>query len=173
MARLNYVDKETAKPEQEKILSQVTQKSGKIANIWKLWSHSPLTLETFIPFYKTLMRGSLDGKLRELAYIKTSLLNDCPYCAEGHKAVGRKVGITEQQLQDIASYESSNSFTPVEKLVLRYAEELTRTVKTSESLLQELKKHLSEEQLVELNLTVGTANLTNRFNMSFLTDPDT
>jgi len=35
-----------------------------------------------------------------------------------------------------------------------------------------LKKHLSEEQLVELNVTVGTANLTNRFNMSFLTDPD-
>jgi hypothetical protein len=27
-------------PGQEKILAQVTRKSGKIANIWKLWTHS-------------------------------------------------------------------------------------------------------------------------------------
>jgi hypothetical protein len=41
MARLRYVEKETAGPEQEKILAQLTQKSGKIANMWKLWGHSP------------------------------------------------------------------------------------------------------------------------------------
>ena len=172
MARLSYVGKENAKPEQEKILSQLTQKSGKIANIWKLWSHSPLTLEMFMAFYRTLMKGTLDGKLRELAYIKTSLLNDCAYCAEAHKGVARKIGVTEQQIQEIGSHESSALFSPVEKLVLKYAEELTRTAKSSESLIHELKKHLSEEQLVELNLTVGTANLTNRFNMSFMTDMD-
>jgi alkylhydroperoxidase family enzyme len=86
--------------------------------------------------------------------------------------VARKIGITDQQLQEINNYESSSSFSPVEKLVLKYAEELTRTAKTSEPLIQDLKKHLSEEQLVELNLTVGTANLTNRFNMSFMTDLD-
>ena len=172
MARLSYVEKERAAPEQEKILSQLTQKSGKIANIWKLWSHSPLTLETFMTFYKTLMKGSLDGKLRELAYIKTSLLNDCAYCAEAHKGVARKIGLTDQQIHEINNYESSGLFSPVEKLVLQYAEELTRTAKTSDAVVQELRKHLSEEQLVELNLTVGTANLTNRFNMSFMTDPD-
>lgn len=172
MARLTYVEKETAKPDQEKILSQVTQKSGKIANIWKLWIHSPLTLEPFIMFYKTLMKSTLDGRLRELAYIKCSVVNDCAYCAEGHKAVARKIGITEEQLQAINDYESSALFTNLEKLVMKYAEELTKTVKSSEDLMRELKKHLSEEQLVELNLTVGTANLTNRFNMSFMTDKD-
>src|SRR6267142_2651473 len=137
MARLSYVEKESATPEQEKILSQLTQKSGKIANIWKLWSPSPLTLETFMSFYKTVMKGTLDGKLRELAYIKTSLLNDCAYCAEAHKGVARKIGVTDQQLQEITNYESSSSFSPVEKLVLKYAEELTRTAKNSDSVIQE------------------------------------
>ena len=172
MARLTYVEKESAKPDQEKILSQLTQKSGKLANIWKLWSHSPLTLETFMMFYKTLMKGTLDGKLRELAYIKTSVVNECAYCAEAHKGVARKIGINEDQLQAINSYETSNLFTPLEKLVMKYAEELTKTAKSSDGLVQELKKHLSEEQLIELNVTVGTANLTNRFNMSFMTDMD-
>ena len=173
MARLPYVEKEGAGPEQEKILAQVTQKSGKIANIWKLWAHSPMTLETFMPFYKTLMmKSSLDAKLRELAFLKTSQINGCPYCAGPHKTVGLKVGLTEQQFQELDSYESSSLFSNAEKAVLRYAEELTRNVQTSEESMKELKKFLNEAQIVELNLTIGMANLTNRFNVSLATDPD-
>ena len=172
MARLRYVEKESADADQEKILAQLTQKSGKVANIWKLWSHSPLTLETFIPFYKSLMKGALDAKLRELAYMKTSLVNDCAYCLESHKGSGRRVGITEQQIQEIGQHETSTAFSPVEKLVLRYAEELTRTAKSSEEIMTDLKKHFSEPDIVELTLVVGTANLTNRFNMSLATDRD-
>ena len=41
MARLRYVEKETATPEQDRVLTQFTQKSGKIANIWKLWRLRP------------------------------------------------------------------------------------------------------------------------------------
>ncbi len=173
MARLPYVEKEGAGPEQEKILAQVTQRSGKIANIWKLWAHSPLTLETFMPFYKALMmKGSLDCKMRELAYVKTSNINGCPYCAGPHKALGLKVGLTEQHFQELDSYETSTLFTAAEKAVLRYTEELTRHVQTSEESMKELKKHLNEAQIVELNLTIGMANLTNRFNVSLATDPD-
>jgi uncharacterized peroxidase-related enzyme len=173
MARLSYVEKEAAAPDQEKILAQVTPRSGKIANMWKLWAHSPLTLETFLPFYKTLMlKGVLDGKLRELAYVKTSFINGCPYCAGPHKVTGMKVGVTEQQIQELDNYESSTLFSPVEKAILRYAEELTRNVKTSDESVKELRKYLNEAQIVELNLTIGVANLTNRFNVSFATDPD-
>ena len=173
MAQLPYVEKESAAPDQEKILALVTQKSGKIANIWKLWAHSPLTLETFMPFYKTLMmKGALDSKLRELAYVKTSLINGCPYCAGPHKTSGRKVGVTDEQFQEIDNYETSLHFSQVEKAVLRYAEELTRHIKTSEESMKDLKKYLNETQIVELNLTIGMANLTNRFNVSLATDPD-
>jgi alkylhydroperoxidase family enzyme len=38
--------------------------------------------------------------------------------------------------------------------------------------MAELKKQFSEPEIVELSLTVGLANLTNRFNMSLMTDPD-
>jgi uncharacterized peroxidase-related enzyme len=172
MARLRYVEKETATPDQEKILAQVTQKSGKIANIWKLWSHSPQTLENFMSFYKTLLKGSLDPKLRELAYLKASMINGCAYCADAHKLAGRRAGLTDEQIEAIGQYTDSSLFTPLEKLAIRYAEELTTSVRTNEALMAELKKNLSEADIVELNLIVGVANLTNRFNMSFMTDPD-
>jgi uncharacterized peroxidase-related enzyme len=173
MAQIPYVEKDGAGPEQEKILAQLTQKSGRIANIWKLWAHSPMTLETFMPFYKTLMtKGTLDGRLRELAYVKTSNLNGCPYCAGSHRASGLKLGVTEQQLSELEAYETSKLFSNLEKAVLRYTEELTRNVQTSDETMTELKKHLTNAQIVELNLTIGIANLTNRFNVSLRTDPD-
>jgi len=173
MARIPYVERDAAGPEQEKILAQVTQKSGKISNIWKLWAHSPLTLETFMPFYKTLMmKGSLDGKLRELAYVKTSNLNGCDYCAGPHRAAGLKLGVSQEQLSELDAFETSRLFSDLEKAVLRYTEELTRNVRTSDETMQELKKHLTNAQIVELTLTIGTANLTNRFNLSLGTDPD-
>jgi uncharacterized peroxidase-related enzyme len=172
MARLNYVEKETAAPDQEKILAQLTQKSGKIANMWKLWSHSPLTLEAYMVFSKSLVKGTLDPKLRELAYLKTSLTNGCAYCAEGHKGPARRAGVADPQIDEIANAAGSPAFSDLEKLVLRYAEELTRTVRASDDVMAELKKNLSEADIVELTVTIGLANLTNRFNMSLMTDPD-
>jgi uncharacterized peroxidase-related enzyme len=172
MARIPYVESEAASPEQQEVLGKVTQKSGKIANIWKLWSHSPQTLEAFLPFNKSLAKGTLDPKLRELAYVKVSQINDCTYCENAHKAGGLRAGLSPQQLADIATYATSNAFSPVEKLVLEYAEELTETAKSSERIVAELLQHLPPRDVVELNLTVGTANLTNRFNMSLLTDLD-
>src|SRR4051812_41143952 len=118
MARLTYVEKETATPDQTRVLNELTQKSGKVANIWKLWSHSPQTLETFMPFYKSVMKGTLDAKLRELAYTHTSMVNDCAYCANAHRAVGLRVGVTEDQFRELQNYASSSLFSPVEKLVL-------------------------------------------------------
>jgi len=172
MARLPYVELETASPEQKEILEKLTQKSGKIANFWKLWGHSPQLLETFLPFTKALAKGTLDPKLRELAYVKASQINDCAYCGNAHKAGGLRVGVTEQQLQELGNYATSSAFSELEKLVLRYTEELTRTAKSSEEVMAELKKHLSPRDIVELSVTVGLANLTNRFNMSLLTDLD-
>jgi len=38
--------------------------------------------------------------------------------------------------------------------------------------LEELRKYFSEEQIVELTLTICVANFTNRVNDTFLCDPD-
>ena len=172
MARLNYIDNETASPDQEKILAQLTQKSGKVANIWRIWAHSPMSLEAYMPFSKSLIKGTLDPKFRELAYVKASRINDCAYCANSHIKTGLRSGVTEQQFAEIDNYTTSTAFSATEKSVLQFAEEVTRNVKASDEVIAQLKKQLSEADIVELTLTVGLANLTNRFNMALLVDPD-
>ena len=38
--------------------------------------------------------------------------------------------------------------------------------------LQDLKRHFTDDQIVELTLTICIANFTNRFNDALLTTPD-
>ncbi|MBI4457009.1 MAG: hypothetical protein HY644_14090 [Acidobacteria bacterium] len=67
-------------------------------------------------------------------------------------------------------YKDSGQFSELEKLVIRYAEDLTRDVRSDRKVMQALQQYLSPQELVELNATVGLANLTNRFNESFGTE---
>ncbi len=80
-------------------------------------------------------------------------------------AVGRKLGITEDQLREMGAYKTSALFSPLEKLAIEYAEAMTRTpVEVSDELFAALKGHLNEAQLVELTAVVAWENYRARFN---------
>jgi len=82
--------------------------------------------------------------------------------------VGRKSGITEEQLQDVAQFESSPHFDDREKTVLRLAVAMSRTPATvSDELYFALRRHFSERQLVELLAVISWENARARFNRTF------
>ena len=57
--------------------------------------------------------------------------------------------------------------------MIHFADKVTRAATTiCDGDLQELRKHFSEEQIVEITLTVCVANFTNRFNDTFSCEPD-
>ena len=82
--------------------------------------------------------------------------------------MGRKDGITDQQRRDLAQFETSASFSELEKLVLRYAVAMTETpVDISDDLFAELRKHFTPQQLVELTSAIAWENYRARFDHAF------
>lgn len=82
--------------------------------------------------------------------------------------MGRKTGITEQQLGDLAAFEKSPHFDEDEKLILRLTVELTRTpANVSDALYEVLRRRFSERELVELTAAIAWENFRARFNRSF------
>jgi len=78
-------------------------------------------------------------------------------------ALGQRVGLTNAQLEGLANHaDIPAEFDELEVLVIRYAEQLTVTASTDEALDADLRKHLSDQELVELAVTVATANATTR-----------
>lgn len=82
--------------------------------------------------------------------------------------MGRKQGISEQQLLDLPVFETSAAFSDLEKVVLRYAVAMTETpVDVSDELFAELQKQLDPQQMVELTSAIAWENYRARFDHAF------
>ncbi len=76
----------------------------------------------------------------------------------------------KEKLAALPQYETSPLFDELERLVIRYAEQMTTRVQVEPTLVEQLKKHLSAQQLVQLTLSIAAANFTNRFNEALGTE---
>lgn len=82
--------------------------------------------------------------------------------------MGRRQGVTAEQLRDLAEFESSGAFTELEKLVLRFATAMTNTpVEVPDELFRALGEHFNPQQLVELTSAIAWENYRARFDHSF------
>ncbi len=163
MARIALIEPEQATPEVKEIYDQKLK--GKPGNAQKALAHRPDLLKNFLGFYASVGR-SLDRKLYELIYIRVSMMNGCRYCLQHHLASSKRVGLTSE---DWGALQQGNysRYGEKEKAALTYVEKLTRSPhEITDTDFNELKKHFSEPEIVDLHLLTGLANLTNRF-----TDP--
>jgi len=159
VARISLIEPTHASPEVKEIYDGKLK--GKPGSIQKALAHRPAMLGSFLGFYATVGR-SLDRKLYEAVYLRVSLINGCHYCTQHHIQGARRAGLTPEQMKALKEGDYSG-FGAVEQAALRYAEKLTRTPdRASDADFAELKKHLSDEQIVDLHMLIGLANLTNR-----------
>ena len=83
-----------------------------------------------------------------------------------HLASSKRVGLAPADWQRLQAGDYS-AFAPKEQAALKFAEKLTRESRNiTDGDIAGLKAHFTEEQIVDLDVLVGLANLTNR-----LTDP--
>lgn len=82
--------------------------------------------------------------------------------------MGRANGITAEQIANLNSYRSDFNFSELERLVLEYADSMTRTpVEVSDSLFSRLRERFVEAELVELTSAISWENYRARFDHAF------
>ena len=74
----------------------------------------------------------------------------------------RRPASTIGKLPRPPSCESSDAYDELQRDVMRYAEQVTRHINVDDVLFARLKQTLNDRQIVELAMTVGIANFTNR-----------
>jgi uncharacterized peroxidase-related enzyme len=163
MARISLIEPDSASPEVREIYQ--TTLRGKPGNVQKALAQRPDMLKNFLSFYASVGR-SLDRKLYELIYLRISLINGCRYCAQHHVASSKRVGLTSEDWAALTAGNYSR-YNDKERAALTYTERLTRAPhEISETDFDELKKHFSDPEIVDIHMLAGLANLTNR-----VTDP--
>lgn len=80
MSVVNPLPKDKAASQVHGIYEALSKMYGKMPNIFGLMAHRPDVLAKFLPFYSAVMEGgTLEPRYKELAYLKTSLVNGCEY----------------------------------------------------------------------------------------------
>jgi uncharacterized peroxidase-related enzyme len=163
MARIALIEPDHAPPEVKEIYEQKLK--GKPGNAQKVLAHRPDMLKNFLGFYASVGR-SLDRKLYELIYIRTSMINGCHYCLQHHLASSKRAGLSADDWKALQAGDYSR-FIEKERTAVAYSEKLTRAPHSvNDADFTALKKHFNDAEIVDLHLLTGLANLTNRF-----TDP--
>jgi AhpD family alkylhydroperoxidase len=169
MSLIPVVSDQEATPEQAVLFAGCTKLMGRIANALRVAAHAPKIAQALIGFMIPTLReevtGALSIKIKSLTILKTSMLNGCDYCVGHNTALGKAVGFSDQQIAAIeGDYNGSELFSAAEKAAIAWAECLTLiTYRQKPEVMEELKRHFNNEQVVEITMVSGFFNFWNRF----------
>jgi len=83
MARIPYLSDDDLTDDQRAVLDARREVFGRVSAFQRMVTRTPKVAQWFLPFGLTLQRGDtgalLDTRTKELAVIKTSLLNACAF----------------------------------------------------------------------------------------------
>jgi AhpD family alkylhydroperoxidase len=109
--------------------------------------------------------NGLPRRVRALAELRTATLTACEYCIDLGSQIARRWGLTDEELMALSAYRSSPVFNELDILVLDYATGMSRTpVEVPDELVEALRRHLDDDQIVELTHLIALENLRGRFN---------
>jgi alkylhydroperoxidase family enzyme len=120
-----------------------------------------------------LRKGSVSPELREMAIIRTGMLCGSGYEVHQHYKIARLIKMPEEKIEALSAGSASPVFSDLERLVVRFTEELVGNVRASDDTFNALKERFSSGQLVELAITVGYYMMMSRFIETFDIDIET
>jgi AhpD family alkylhydroperoxidase len=117
----------------------------------------------------------LEPLLLSLVQMRASQINGCAYCLDMHSKDARALGESEQRLYLLNAWRETPFYTERERAALLWTEELTLISQghAPDAVYEEVRRHFSEEELVNLTLAIVTINGWNRLCIGFRSEPGT
>ena len=173
MSRISRVKRSDVSEEMNALFDQIFAERGNVPNMFRVMAHRPEIFATMqAHFAAVLNTGTVPKRLKELIIVRTSQLNQTPYCLASHTRLAKGLGWSEDQLTHLAEWPRRDDFSPAEKAALRLAETVTRDAHgLSDEQFVELRNYYSEGEVVELLCSIGLFNYFNRFNDALQMQP--
>ncbi len=165
MPRVSEIEPETLPDDAREIFRRYVTEYGPFENQAKIFAQRPPALRHIMGLLLDLAdEAVLPKRYLEIALVVVSKINECKYCVAHHAprltAQGFEADATDKILEDQVP-----GFDEVDMLVRNYAVEVTNNFQyMRDGIFDELKKHFSEEQIVELTLRIALCGFFNRFN---------
>jgi uncharacterized peroxidase-related enzyme len=160
MTRIATIESATANAEQKALLDAIQGQLGMVPNFLKVFANSPVALRAFLGLHGIANGGTLDAPTRERIALALAQQNGCEYCVSAHTAIGRKAGLSGDEMTAARNGGSEDAQAAV---AVKFAQSLME--KKGEISAVELAEirgaGYSESDIVEIITHVGMNFLTN------------
>jgi uncharacterized peroxidase-related enzyme len=173
MSRISKLDRSEVTPDMAALYDKIFSQRGNVPNMFRTMAHRPEIFSTMMAHFAAVLNtGTVSTKLKELIIVRTSQINVTPYCLASHTILARGLGWTDDQLSNLAAWQTREDFTPAEKAAIRLAETVTTNANgLSDEQFAELQSFYSDGEIVELLCSIGLFNYFNRFNNALRMEP--
>lgn len=153
MTRVPLVTTKTASGEVEEVLQKL-ESAGVRLNLMRAVANSNACFRNFMRLGNALMKSSLAPRLRELVILHVAKLADAPYVWQQHEPAARAGGVTDAEIDALASGTIPSRLDPAEAAALRFSTSAVSGA-VSDHAFAAAGAHFDAERLVDLTMTVA------------------
>ena len=170
MTRLPLIDPH-APGEAKPTLDAVNAQLKIVPNLFRLAANSPAALSALVQMDGALGKGVLRARVRELIAIAVAQENGCDYCLSAHTAIGKMIGVPEQQLAAARAGTADDAKVgAMLTLALQLVSERGRI--STRELAQAKASDITDAEIVEIVAAVALNIFTNYLNIAADTEID-
>jgi len=165
MARVKDVEIDKVPEDVRPIYKRFAEDYGPFLNQVKVFAHRPSAVKHLMGLLLDLAEDAvLPKRYLEIALVVVSKLNECTYCVAHHAPRLIDQGLNAETISSILDPDCPG-LDEVDRLVRDYAIQVTeKPQKIRDEIFDSLRKHFSEEQIVELTMRTALCGFFNRFN---------
>lgn len=129
---------------------------------------APDLIKALVGLEKAITAGGLEHGLGELVRLRASQINGCAMCIHMHATDARSNGESEMRIFMLDAWRESPLYSDRERAALAWTEALTNVAETRapDADYELVRSQFSEEEIVNLTVTIGAINLWNRLQIA-------
>ncbi|SOD70452.1 AhpD family alkylhydroperoxidase [Jatrophihabitans sp. GAS493] len=125
------------------------------ANLFTTMGRNRKLFRAWLRFGSAMMpRGTLPRRETELMILRVAYLRSCTYEFTHHERIGRSIGLTADEIADIAQGSTAASWSAREQSILRAVDSIHETRDIDQTLWSELSGFLSDSELIEVCMLI-------------------
>ena len=172
MPRLRQVSKKDAHPFAQQLygtlfgdrdpVAEPGTATGTRGDWWTVFAGSPDIFDHAVAGFQLYRspKRKLDAKLREIAQTRVGWARGSQFVFSHHCKAARSAGLPEEKIAAIPHWQVAECYTPVERAVLAFTDALVLAGgRTADGVVAALKKHLSDEEIMELTYITALYDL--------------
>lgn len=154
--RIQPVPQEQWDEEQRELLAPMAAR-GAVLNIFRTLAVHPAAMKGFLGWgnYILSRRNTLPAREREIVILRTGFLCRSGYEWTQHLAIGRRIGLTEEEIARIKAGAEAPGWSAADAALLRACDDLHRDQFVSDASWAGLRDHFEERQCMDVVFTAG------------------